>query len=739
MPERLIFLTLGFISTLAQTILIRALMNRLGGSELAVGLAISGWLLLSGIVSLASGRLIDRFFHKRSLLTLLTAALPLAPTLGLLLLIKTPQLLGIMNGAIPSPLEFTLCAWLVTLPSAMLLGVSFNLCVAVSRDNFGVSLKNVYLYQALGAAAGGFITAWLLLEIVSSVGMSWLILAVCAGAAQLSVIAVEQKKAAAAAGVLILLATDAMLLLALNGAWRLPAGVDPAQISLVRENRFGVLSLMESGSEAVVFSGSRSISDNRRPESDEELVLLAHCLNPKAHSAAWLGGPLAEPYNLSQEYAFWNRYVYVNPDSDFVELESRRLTNSSQSTSPLKIEYQDLRGYIREGSERFDMLIVNGGDPDTLATNRLFTAEFFRQAASRLTDRGVLIIFALEPGNYIPEAEGEFLASVAGSLRGSFKYMTLLPFSRYTFAASNSPEIKQYAGTIDVELQMITPIPKYFTHEVVKDRLSNSRMEMLSKALQKAVENKIAVNSDALPTALLQKSLLDASRFGSGVTILSSWKENGSAWIYALAGLLIVLSLALSFIMRKGIISPLAAIAFSGTAGIMIEITLMNSYQSRYGELYQMLGAMLAAYMSGLGAGAYAAHRLNEIKPHWNAKALFISLLILCTLHALAALDLHYGFGQSSSGSTGLLFIAMLFVVAGLSGAVFMFASTLVHSGGEKAFAFKAGLLAGADHLLPALAAATLSILVLPIIGATYTLGLAAAFCLSAAIANFRK
>ena len=431
--------------------------------------------------------------------------------------------------------------------------------------------------------------------------------------------------------------------------------------------------------------------------------------------------------------------LFRSPDRDFVELERRRLAEMSQKSSPLKIEYQDMRAYVREGSERFDMLVANGGDPDTLAANRLYTVEFFRQAASRLTDSGVLLLFALEPGNYIPEAEGEFLATVAGDLRSAFKYTTLLPFSRYAFAASNAPQIKQYAGTIDVELQMIAPIPRYFTHEFVKDRLSNSRMEMLTRALQKATAGGIAINSDASPIALLQKSLLDASRFGNDSVKLSVWTRNGRIWVYAILAFLFVIPVALSRFRPIKAFSPLAAVALGGTAGIMLEISLMNSYQSRYGELYQMIGAMLAAYMSGLGAGAYAAHRLSQLKPAWNRTVLWVSLLKLCAVNVLAAACLHYGLALDDSGLSGLLFIGLLFTAAGLSGAAFIYSSALLKSGGEKAFAFRAGLLAGADHLLPALAAATLSIMVLPLIGTVHTLLAAAALCLGAAAANFGK
>ncbi len=717
-------------------------MNRLGGSELAVGLAISGWLLLSGIVSLASGKFIDRSTVKSRLLILLMAALPLAPSSGLWLMMQTPEWLGVTYGAVPSPLEFTLCAWLTAMPSALLLGVAFNLCVTFVGKGFKASIKSVYLHQALGAAVGGFLTAWLLLEVVSSIGLLWIILAICAVAAIWTALAAGKKENSVAVAAIILLAAGAVLLFELDGAWRLPAGVDPSQIKLVKENRFGVLSLLEDKKETVIFSGSRPLSGNRRPESDEELVLTAHCLNPEARSAAWLGGPLAEPYNLAHKYKFWNRYVYVNPDRDFVDLESRRLNDEPRRPSTLKMEYQDLRGYIREGSERFDIIIVNGGEPDTLATNRLFTSEFFRQAAARLTDRGVLLFFVLEPGNYISEAEGEFLASMAESLHASFRYITILPFSRYVFAASNFPEIKQHAGTIDVELQMIKPVPQYFTHEFVKDKLTNSRMEMLSKALQRATGDGISLNTDAKSTALLQKSLIDASRFGDNYQFLSLWTRQGHYYIYALAALLVLLAMLQPLLSRKktaAAFPPLTAVALCGTAGIMLEITLMSTYQSRFGELYQMLGAMLAAYMAGLGTGAYAVFRLLEIRPVSPRKSLIAALLLLCGMLASIAFFLHFGILQSDSASTGLFFIVLLFAAAALSGAVFMLASILLNRDDNEKHAFKAGLLAAADHVLPALVSASLSILVLPVIGAVHTTALAAALCLSAAFSNLGK
>ncbi len=732
MPLRTSFLTLGFISALTQVILIKALLVNTGGSELAVAAALASWLLCSGISSILLGPYFDKIAKPASALSTTIAALPLAMITGLISLKVMPYLSETTTAALPSPSDIVLWSFWTTLPLSFLLGSSFNLCVRTQKKAFGESLRAVYVYEASGAAAGGFLVSWLLFELIGSAGLAWISFAACIFTA--SWLAIKSDTHVKLTCILLAI-TSATALAIMSGSWLLPVNLENAKVISFTENRFGVLTETEREGEITLFSGSRPMLNSAAPETDEETALAPFTLKPDAKTVLWLGPNFCKAFKILRRYGI-QTMTAVNPDKDAVALELKQCRVSpSDLKSRLKIVTRDYRRYVNESGDRFDLVVVNTDEPRNNAANRLFTKDFFNTVKWKLTKSGVFVFFSGSPGNYIGEFESDYIVSTLKSLRGSFDHATVLPFSRYIFAASNDEKLRENAGKVDFTLQLLRPLPKYFTNDYVVDALSDSRMEMLSKALKRSLEKQLPENSDLHPTAPYYRNAIANSKFDtSGIKTAAWMQENGKALLLGIIAFLLALGFAITRIEKRGIASGLLLIGITGAGGIVQELVLMNALQSWHGELYHSVGLLLAGYMTGLGVGAHLAQNVLSTRLG-NKSLLLISLPLLATIHCMTFAMLRFGIGKGSLATALIAFGMTLFAIALLSGICFQAAAGYTNDQSAKSRILKgkpatlAGLVHGFDHVFAAFAALAAGILILPLLGTLWTTALVATSC----------
>ena len=87
--------------------------------------------------------------------------------------------------------------------------------------------------------------------------------------------------------------------------------------------------------------------------------------------------------------------------------------------------------------ELFDVILLGGGIPQTVASGRYYTKEFFQKMQSLLSDSGVFSFsFALNP-QYLDKQEKALKNIVTATLSEVFKVVKLYPGEGHTFVASN--------------------------------------------------------------------------------------------------------------------------------------------------------------------------------------------------------------------------------------------------------------------------------------------------------------
>ena len=171
-PSVLTIVAAGFAATVAQILLLRELLVLLYGNEMSTALVLAGWLLWTALGSALGARLTSRRRPREGtlalLLTLQASSLP-----ALVLVVRGARgLFGIPLGEL-APLGTMLLVCLTTpVVFCPLAGALFGVCWAYRRplDGEGSSGRPlaIYLGEALGAAAGGIVFFFAMIELTTA-------------------------------------------------------------------------------------------------------------------------------------------------------------------------------------------------------------------------------------------------------------------------------------------------------------------------------------------------------------------------------------------------------------------------------------------------------------------------------------------------------------------------------------------------------------------------------------------
>lgn len=329
---------------------------------------------------------------------------------------------------------------------------------------------------------------------------------------------------------------------------------------------------------------------------------------------------------------------------------------------PVRIAFADPRRFLEEAG-RYDLILIATSEPASGGSNRLFTLEFFRLCAARLSPGGVLAL-------RLPSSETVWTprllqrnGSVHSALAAAFGDVLVLPGSTDLLLGSRGRLVRD-PGLLTERLRGRRIEARVTTPEYLGWLFKNDRVAQAERTLSAA---KVPPNADSRPAGYQQTAML-----WLGMVLPSGEIPGGAlpAVAWATAGLAALALLATRF--RPGW-RRLAVAAIGGLGGMIAEVVILLRFQADSGALYGQLGLLLTSFMAGLAAGAFAFDRLahpRQASKGWRGGLLLGCLAAIMTLIAAA--------GESGRPAFGLGFSAALLVAAGaLSAALFAHASRM--------------------------------------------------------------
>jgi len=739
---------LGFGAIVAQSLFLREFLVVYFGNELSFGITLGSWLIGVCLGAWVASRLADRIRKPSSVLALSSFLAGILLPLLIFFIRTLRTWTGTPIGEYLNLPATLLASLILTSPFSFFIGFSFPLAVRIApagREK-GLWIGKVYVAEAIGSVAGGVLFSYLFIIIWSSYTV--MAIAMLLYLAALSFFLLVRLKRTLASLSLLCMAGIAGLLLAgevsrleqfsQERRWRTFSN---ARLVTWTDSRYQNITIGEQMGQFEAYANGKihSIFPDEIGYLEEAARVLVEHPSPKRVLliGAGLGGLVRKVLSSDIE-----RLDYVELDPRLLKVISNHLPEEEKAiwedprfsayfcdgrffvkaciSAPERLSHFRFRppgvsprASMPFRSVRYDMLILNLGDPSTAMLNRLYTLEFFKEAKAILADDGVVALRITSSEDYISPEVANYAGCIYRTLKRVFPFVLVSPGTQnYFFASSRDGIVSTDPEVLSrrfiergLEPEIYSNIYTYvFPDE--KTRFINSTLAALQPG---------PLNRDFHPIAYFNYLLVwgkySAGALGPLVKALGALRFG-----HLLLALSIGLSLHLLYLwlgrerpLRVVRFNNIAAIAVTGFTGLSLEIVLMFAYISLYGYLYQKVGMVVALFMFGLSIGALAMTALLERITSGetiSSELLLRRLLGLLVILLLAVAGIAFlvpgmmglisRMGSAPAGE--IILMSLLSVVGFLTGAEFPLAARL-HLAAKAPLGRAAGALDSADHL----------------------------------------
>lgn len=516
----------GLFSSIAQIIFIRELLTVFSGNELFLGMGISIWLLAG-----AAG---NRFFKSFETIKLPWLSLiSLFSCIGGILLVRTIHLF-VLPGELLTPIIAVPVLILAEAPVSFFSGVVFG----VLADSY--CGKSVYRYDNAGNLIG-------LLLVTSAIYLN--------------------------ISHLCIMSLGVCFLLPLM--WR-NSGIICISLSLIF-----LFIIFEPMSIKWKYSGNiSSVIQGRGGEiavdRKNDLIFLNNSIYRSGGSVPYIEQAVHVPLSIRNA----KKVLLIHNNGQLNEIKKYEteihciesepaLADSSCSCRISEVMFRN---------KPFDAVLLGCDIPENIASNRLFTDEFFHEVKGMLADSGLFSFTLSLNNNYLNANELKLKDLLCSTLSRSFNYVKIFPGEVYTFTASDIP----------FEFPTVCNVATTYFSDYILAGMSSDEIENANRPFKRVGEN-TAAHPMVLRFSLeryLNKFQIPAPVFISVIVLL-------------------LISVFLLFFRT----APLLSIGTTGFGTGSYTMALMMLYQAAYGNLYSKVSLLMISLTAGFVIGSFFKKR----------------------------------------------------------------------------------------------------------------------------------
>ncbi len=604
---------LGFFSQIAQVIILREALAVFAGVEMIIGSVLAVWLVAIGIGSVAGNRM--AVFHRNpqaSLGWLYFIAGVLLPV-TILGLRQLPGLLGFAPGEIVGPVTTLLGANVTIAPITLILGLLFTANARVLPEKEKTWVGSVYLLEAAGAATGGIFVTFAFIPQVSHlvIAFAFLLMSVLWGLAFL------HGRATRIVGIPL---TVLIVVLTQADRWdwfrnfdisTRPAADLPGEVLALVDSPYGQLTVSQYVDQLSLHRNGALIGSYPDRAAAEEIAHFPLLAQPNPRQVLLIGGGGSGALRQIQKHGTVATYVDLDPSLVPI-LQRYSRPRVLLGLDQAEIILRDPRIFLQKEATRYDVIILELGEPSTALVNRFYTREFFAVVQAGLTDTGVFAFRMPSAENYIAPERARFLATLQTTLREVFPEVVVLPGATNVFLAANSESFLPSTAAEFVSRLMDKNIQtEFITAELLPYRLNDENAAYLQKQLRAATP---IVNTDLHPICYYFNAILWSTQFGDEAAILTAIEQTRKWYI---VGFVVVVLVLLANVVRPANRSGqyLASLLITGFSGLAAEVILIYCFQVELGVVYGKIGLLTACFMAGLSVGSFVVNRRQTVHP----------------------------------------------------------------------------------------------------------------------------
>jgi spermidine synthase len=602
-------------------------------------------------------------------------------------------------------------------------------------------VSRLYVADALGALGGGVLFTFVLIQwlgLVQTLGLVTLVLGVTAW----SLTPGPRRRGW---GGLLLGALG--LVLALPPAARLEHALESLRFATLQpglelldavETRYGHVAVARLGEQVSIVADGQVRASFPLPREVEREAAYFYAQAAGARRVLLFGGIASGLATELLRYPI-ERLEVVEEDRRAFERTRRFLpaqTVDSLQDERLTIHFMDGRRFVNRApsGEGYDLVLVLDASPSSAYSNRYFTRELYQGLERLLSPDGVVCTRVSGASNYLGKEVGGYAGSVFHTLRDVFPYLAIAPGDEQVFCASPR------AGRVSeepVELErryLATPLAERRFPAVSFYSLLPA--EEIAYVRQRLAAAPAELNTDERPVTYYLNMVLWGKFSASGfVDWLESLRGMGP-WPYLLPTALFLclwlLRSAMAESRRASLerrAATLALIAL-GAIAMAVQLSVLFSYQSHVGFMFERVALLNGLFMTGLALGAGLGVRLARLR-RVSLALLAILLLVAGGLVALPGLLGWFGDAPPAWQEGGYLSVA--FAVGLLTGTGYPLGVNLAQRDlGE--VVQSGGVTQAADNLGGALGGLVTGALMVPLLGVEGTCRTLAAIALLASL-----
>lgn len=744
----------GFAAGIGQILVLRESLILFYGNELSTGLILASWLLWTAAGSSIGGKIGHRFTSKPAVLFLGLLLLTLLIPVTLLWIRASRILWSIPRGELAGPGSMLAISLSATCGFCLVSGFMFALCwhsnVSVSSAESHTSRPiMIYLGEALGTAAGGLFFYFVLLPYASNfktacvtsmtiLGMVMLFIRPWKSSWRIrpALLVIGFVIGMSAAGIAI----EAPRLDQISHRWQWGPG-----LTAVRDTPYNNLALLKDENQYSLFGNGLwffSVPDPKTAEFSVHFAMLQQ-LHPRR--VLLVGGGSVELVSEILKHPGLKRLDVVEPDPGISDLLREYLPArfiSAISDERVHFYHEDAVSFVKHTGHRYDVILLNSGDPINAELNRFYTLEFLQALRGKLNPGGILS-FAVSASDYLGPVQVLFLRSFYDTVRAAFPSVVVCLLDSARFLATDrdgvlvtdAQELLDRIRERGLNLQ-------YMQDSYVLDYLNPMRLRYLDGILKQSSSSQ-GLNQDFAPTCYFNNLLLWASQIHpmleKSLLILSSVKQKWF-WFGLLAALFgfIVLSWSgrLNFSAQCRI-----SVLTMGAAQLVLEILLLLSFQIMEGFVYKQLALIVTLFMAGVALGA-AVQSLPALQRrssrHW-----FVAVQFAFGLYVLVVLKILFIMHELPADIAGSIpasaVFAALAALAGMLGGLHFALAIRVIAGSDAAPAAVAAPLYAVDLAGAAAGSVVASLYIIPVYGVVPTMLALCAVSTGAALALIKS
>jgi len=629
-----VFVT-GISGIVAQTLLIRELLVVFEGNEFSLGLIFGNWLLLESVGCYFVGKKIEYIKDKILNFVFLQILFSLGFFISLWLARNIKFLLKIPFGVtLDLDLIFFTTILTLLLPS-IIHGALFTYSTKILQQDEEKNVEkisNVYIFETLGTIFGGIIFTYIFIKFFSTfevVSIIFLLNLLCC--IILSFYNFKNKK-------ILVLTTFTSFVFIVLMFFNFPNYIERKtldrfwygqDIIYYKNSIYNNIVVIKQNQQYTFFTNSYPLLSV--PHIDnifvEEIVHIPLGIIKKPEQTLIFGKGVGGIINELLKYKEL-KIDYVELDKELlktfknlsVDILKKELTSQN-----LSVHYVDGCYFLKNTDKKYDFVLIGFSEPKDLQINRFFTLEFFKILNTKISDEGIVVLQL--PGSYVYLSKqlAELNKCIISTAKKVFKFVNVLP-GDYNIILCSNFDISDFLTSqkISLNLKEKNILVDVLNEKYLDYRFNKEKINWFYKRLEN-VDAKL--NYSFLPSAVFYSINYWTSKvspkffkYFNKIKML----KGGNFIFYLLVSTSLIIVALLLFTKSLIATSSVYICASTGSASMLLHLTLVFSFQVLYGYIYYQIGLLISFFMLGSILGAYLG-----VKYLKNLKLISLELFIL--------------------------------------------------------------------------------------------------------------